>query len=287
MPPFKWSLSRLLAACGLAWLVLLALTARGRICEPVLSAKCTRQAWDFVGDAVWLRDLTQWQALVAGLMALAAALIGAVFIHRQIRLTERHERERWRRNKEAARAALSLTLSALGEYIDQCAAGLKKLLDQCAGETLDRDTVDLPDFPPVPMDVAAALQGMVLAGEAGESKPFSAILMKLQVFSSRIRSTRASLADPAKRSSLVLKGNIEDYILGAAEIRAMADALFPYARWREDSVPDVSPDISRVTTALLNMNFHDHQHQRLFETVVRRYPKPPSADAEGDANASK
>lgn len=278
LPRIKWTLGRGLAASAAAWLLLLAVFAPGRMCEPFLSAKCVSQAWSYVGDAVWLRNLVEWQALVAGMMALAAAAIGAVLLNRQVRLADAQERERWRRSKEAARATLALTLSALTDYIDQCAAGLRQLLNQCSGESLQRQNLTLPDFPPVPMDVAAALQGMVMASEAGEGRPFSAILMKLQVFSSRVRSTRASLADPARRSTLVLRSNLEDYILSAAEIRAMADALFPYARWREDSAPNVSPDLSGILTALLNMHFHDHEHPRLFETAARRYqPTDPQS----------
>ena len=55
----------------------------------------------------------EWQTLVSGLLAVAAAGFTVRYLKKQISLSDKQERDRLRRQHEATRATLPLTLSGL------------------------------------------------------------------------------------------------------------------------------------------------------------------------------
>ena len=79
-----------------------------------------------------------WQTLLAGAMALLAALLGGFFIYQQITASSVLERERLRRQLEAGRAALPFLLSALLEYLESCTAILLQT-QNTQGQTPQQD----------------------------------------------------------------------------------------------------------------------------------------------------
>lgn len=255
--------------------MLLALFAPGRICEPLLSERCRLHAWNSIGDTVWLLNLGDWQTLLAGLLALIAAAVTAYLLNKQIQQTETHERERWRRSKEAAPAMLPLTLASLGEYVRLCAVSLKQRLAHVRAELAGEDVSAfvLTDFPDVPVSVSAALHGMILASEADDARAYVTLLNKLQVFSSRIQN-----ADGRRSAvTMVLPTNIESNILDAAELRVLCDALFPYARGQTDTPHSPSIDLSKITNALFNLGFQDTDDTSLFSYAALTYRQQEAA----------
>ena len=84
---------------------------------------------------IWLHSnaVQEWQILIAGMVALAAAFVGGAYIteqirtlnsqvNRQIEASQNLEDERRHRKFAAARAVLPLTLSNLCEYAARCGA---------------------------------------------------------------------------------------------------------------------------------------------------------------------
>lgn len=69
--------------------------------------------------------LNRYQTLVSGLFALGAALIGAVFLYKQISLADRQEAERIKRKHAAARSMLPLALGQICRSSEENAQAIR------------------------------------------------------------------------------------------------------------------------------------------------------------------
>ncbi|MDO9499345.1 hypothetical protein [Falsiroseomonas sp.] len=74
-----------------------------------------------------LRNLERWQTLIGSMLALLAALIGALLLRRQIKQAEDHENARITRRDIAARSALPVFLEQISEFCVELAHRLGKL----------------------------------------------------------------------------------------------------------------------------------------------------------------
>ena len=100
--------------------------------------------------SLWLRD---WQTLIAGLVALGAALATIEWMQKQIEETQWQADDRRRRELDAARAVLPLALSEISSYESAVARTLKFLLDRALASGPAEDIfapVELPDDFTVP-----------------------------------------------------------------------------------------------------------------------------------------
>lgn len=185
-PTTMWRIIQIVIATLVVWLILLAVFAKDRICDPIMSARCRTHFFDYLGDAVWLVNLKEWQTLFAGLMAIGAASIGAYFINRQIQQTERHEQERRQRLLAAERAMMPMALSALMDFMVQSNRCLVELSNEIVEGILPKEAT-LPSMPPPPMEGASSLQRMVTASSALEGDPYAKLLSRLQVFNDKLR----------------------------------------------------------------------------------------------------
>lgn len=260
----QWTLLKLVLSFLFGWGLLLVIFAPGRICEPVLSSKCVKQAWSFVGDTVWLVHLEKWQTLAAGLVALLSALVGAWFINRQIRLSETQERERWRRALASTRSILPLTLSSLMEYINNCSRDLKQLRDACVGDHLPVGAA-VPEFEAAPLSVAVTLQKLVEVGDDSIGSYFSDALSALQVLDARIRGLNTA-EERAAANALY----IEELIWNVCRLHALASCAFDFARRTSENVGSSNEIADQYRPSLRLMGFVEDHYERLFQTVDRR-----------------
>ncbi len=224
------------------WLVLLMIFSPGRVCEPLFSQQCASQAWNYVGDAVWLRNLYAWQTLATGLIALVAAAIGAWFVHQQIVL----ERERRRRVSASVRAMMPHTLAGLIDYLDECSAALRASING-ASHTMPR----------IPPDIISQIQKIVEVSEDAVATQVSALLGDLQVLDSR-------LSHLAKQPN---KQNAQDFAINAMAAHAAASLLFPYARKETDDLPSARMIASQYMSSLKLMGFNENNHKNIFNAA--------------------
>ena len=226
-------------------------------------------AWSIVYEVDW----KGWQTLVAGLLALFAALIGAVLLWRQIRQLDRHQRDIRARQLDSSRAVLPLAVNLVMDYAERSARALNAIY-----RTFDNDgnlkvepraTATRPEIPPEAMPV---LREFIEAGQGTLRSAAVELLSKLQNHSSRLRSLFGWPRDAQERA-VPVRTNVEDSIIDAAEIHAMCDELLRYAR-RERRDVRLELDKRSVARALLIMGLELEGAKSLAETLDRRYAEP-------------
>jgi len=220
--------------------------------------------WWVDSFVAWLKD---WQTLVAGVLALGAALIGGRYIMVQVRESRRQENDRIGRAYAAARATMPLALSAVSEYAMECGRVLRPLHAGAKDETIGHRGVT---FPPLPVEVITAFQRIIeTAPEPRVSGVFARFLCALQVQTARLDSVKTDLSAGAPSAVMVVSAELEDRVLDAAVIWARAAALFEFARGESDEVPREFNGADRLT-ALHLMGFYDYEQERLYETANGR-----------------
>ncbi|PHS20830.1 MAG: hypothetical protein COA85_13795 [Robiginitomaculum sp.] len=276
---WKWTPWRAVFLVLLGWGVLLIGFAPWQICKPVFSTTCMAHAWNFVGEAVWLTGLKEWQALVAGIMALGAAILAAYYLKQQIQQTEKHERERWRRQLEAERAGLPDMLMSFADYLENCAVKLRDLRLACKGERLPRGA-NPPTFPLIPMEVSASFRRMVEVGCGAIAPTFKTLLSENQVFSARCRPFNNSSTDSDIRM-LFTANNIDNYIANAVRLHAIAMSLFPYARSDTDEIPTKKMVASQYFTSFQILGFDGDLQPKTFEVIRDMVKRDLGTDKDG------
>jgi citrate lyase gamma subunit/uncharacterized membrane protein YidH (DUF202 family) len=211
--------------------------------------------------------LNSWQTLIAGLLALGAAIWGWSLVNKQIAVTERHEYERWRTKEMAARSLLPLTLSAIIDYVEQISGILHTLYNSKQDEAIPRDARNIT-IPPVPNEIIISLQSFIEATKREDIAMLIAkILQKIQIQGARLR----SISDRNGANNyihIVTATNIETYFVDAAIIYAIASSLFYYARFEKEQAETTSWD--DVTRNLRALHCWEGTHQRVYENVQRR-----------------
>lgn len=178
----------------------------------------------------------QWETLVTGAFALAAAFVTALYLRKQIRQTQTLADDRRRRRERAALATLPLALSELSEYASSC---IKELYDIRpyfkAGVTT---TIDMSErqrrltawaLPPLSNDLLSSLKECIEFADDAPAQAMISLIRHLQIQRTRLRDyiSRAHGNNP---SHLLVLANIEGAMYGAAEVHARASALFSFAR---------------------------------------------------------
>jgi heme exporter protein D len=168
--------------------------------------------------------LYEWQGLEGGLLALVAAILGAVFLSRQIRQSDRHERERLHREHSAVRATLPLTLSGLVEHL----RGMLLALNAVKADLREHGSTRAFNPPAVPAQYVVELQSVIASTDQPDVvEPISEIIRQIQTLWARVEVLQ-NQRDQARRAGLHL--NVDDWIIQAAQIHALTESLFDYAR---------------------------------------------------------
>lgn len=213
--------------------------------------------------------IDRWQTLIAGIVAIGAALIGGAFVNAQIRLAKDQEDERRRRRQAATRATMPLTLSALMEYARGCGQALRRLYLAAHGNAARAAQMGTFDLPPVPGEKIVALAEIIEAGDREVGKAIAALLRNLQVQDARLRSTKAEILDPQSNTRSVSTLALDDYIIDAADLYARCEGMLGYAREKAETVGG-EPSAADLRRALTLMGFHEPAFDRVKATIARR-----------------
>lgn len=211
--------------------------------------------------------LLQWQTLIGSSFAILAAVLGGLFIQRQMRHAEQIENARYARKFAAARANLPLALSGLSDYAFQTAQTLKEFYSNLEGRHL-RPDYEGPSFPSPPAEAIANLSAIVeCAPNANAAETISDLLGEIQVANSRLR----RLHIRSERYGL-FQSNIDGYVIDIADIHARISNMFDYARRESETIP-AKPDLESVLSALNLLGFRETQFERVRSIVIRRYAR--------------
>jgi hypothetical protein len=215
----------------------------------------------------WLINPSQcwyeWQGLVSGLLAIAAASYGALLLNKQI---AQAEVERRTRRFNAVRATLPLTLSGICTFSKDMLSELSPVRSAMA----HLGSGPLPNgfsAPSPPSDLVNALQDMIEAtSQHNVVGAISEMISEIQTLSSRV----AGLSDQAQMARAIgMDRNIDEYIIQAARIYAISESLFDFARRKDETGPRNVP-WDRVYSALHFANIEDHQFPDLYADLAKR-----------------
>lgn len=208
-----------------------------------------------------------WQTLIAGLIAIVAALMGGGFVLYQTYEGRRQEHARIARHHAAARAVLPLALSGLVDYAEAVAAALEVL----RRTVVSRRVMGFPGVPFVPPvfkpELIEPLRDLVESASESVGERVAKIIEDVQIMDARLRDIPRKIAPGS--SSLYLEVNLNGDILLAATIFARCSDLFNYARRRTDDAPQPFPNVKSLTTALNLLGFDEWTHTELYADAVR------------------
>ena len=214
-------------------------------------------------DPLWLANLERWQTLIGALVALFAALLGALYLDRQTQQAARIETERRDRARAAVRAALPLWLSAICDYAKSVSGGLRPLA-RASGEAVPSELLlAYSPVSPSPELIDNLQKTIESESNIHVIRVISEIMSELQVLNSRTKDF-----PNAPPSLLVTKSNIEVYLLQAAKIYALASSIFSYAR-REVEEVDAVVTGDQLRVALRVLDLDGHEFSRLAEMADR------------------
>lgn len=173
--------------------------------------------------------LYHYQTFIIGLLTLGSAIFAAFLLHRQTRQTATLERERKAGQREAARAWLSLHLSAIIRYAKGTGESVWNLMQQCQNDIVPNDA-QMPPLPSLPMEAAVAVKDFAQFCTNEEAKFLALMFSTMQVMESRVAGLEAK---PTGRHH----GELENYLEDAAELYARAEGLLSYARHTSQVFP--------------------------------------------------
>lgn len=207
------------------------------------------------GFTAWLYD---WQTLIAGGLALCAALITTFFLFNQIDIqksalkaqVEKDNRELDQQRK-AALIQVPHALAEIGLYITDCYAGWQKQ--------------DLTKCPKAPKDAIKVLMTAAPYANSNSFKSFQILIVNLQIFETRIMAANLKNNEDALRMM-----GVDLAVLAYLNAR-----LFNYARFIELEIPYTEPTYDELKTAMIEKFggfFHyDSKLRDRFEEGLRKH----------------
>jgi hypothetical protein len=234
--------------------VVLGLTAAWLICPEVFAAHGL---------------LDRWQTLVAGGLALLAALHGASLLHRQIQQADLHEADRLSRRALAVRSAAPLVLSSLVEWSVASARALIALVPHNADhmDAVDASRFEAAEFPD---GLVSDLRELVETQPPNVQTAVADLLSAIQVHRARVLGLVSDQRATGRHPIHVT--DLERYTVDAAEIYARGSHLFEWARREVEATPTGPIAAREVRTALNIMQVYQPMYERLHAYVLRAYP---------------
>lgn len=220
--------------------------------------------------ADWASDpdqcLYEWQGLEGGALALAAALLGVLFLKRQIKQSDRHERERLQRQENAVRATLPLTLNGLIESLRR----MLLALDGVKAEVREKGFASNFDPPATPTEHIAELQDVIASTDRRTViEPILQIIREIQTLWARVETLRDE-REQKRRAGL--EQNIDDWIIQSAQIHALIEGLFDYARAESNDGP-TAVGWERTESIIFHLGI---ESKTLVERIKRGLEKSPN-----------
>jgi hypothetical protein len=206
----------------------------------------------YAGCSTFADCAYDWQTLIAGALALVAAIIAVIFTKQQINLSEKQEDTRRKSREAAARSTLPLALSSLCQYGVLSGVALaqwRRSFEQ------DHFGADNPLFTPpaLPAETINAVERMI------EAATLEAVRKRLAQLVSNVQVLATRMDGIARREGGESLPYLEDNIILAARVYAQGASLFEYARYETDDVgeeldpADASAALRQIEVQVPNM----------------------------------
>jgi len=224
---------------------------------------------EYVGQFTWL---IQFQTLLTGMAAVAAAAFSVRAVRDQIAADERGvqrqlefaaavEADGRQSRYEAALAVLPLSISLVMDVLRERASALRRCIDLCRGPTLPH-RVALPAFPPFPSNVVSDLKEAIELAAPDSRQAYRRLLVAMQVQDARL----TALSQYDKNPELtIVRANLLAYVLGEAEVSARALQIYLAAR-KNDSRPLSNISKREAMSAMFQIGIYDELRDELVRT---------------------
>lgn len=244
-------------------------------CDMPWSAECVATFGRRIESAVLFLWVTDWNALFAAGVALAAAAASVFYLNLQIQQKERFEAVKAERRFAAVRAAMPLTLSAVCDFaLNGANAWVNSAIMPHSRHVYGVDT-EPPEtrtasvtFPLLEPSIREDLMTMIEASDHETAAPYCALLDRLQVIIAR---SRDHFGNAQGRQAITM---VADYCYGQAaevsEIYARASGLFDSVR-DDEMVKETTPPLIKILGALSPMSFHGAVGTEVGQKINRYY----------------
>ena len=210
-----------------------------------------------------------WQTLIAGLIAIFAAVIGATAVVCQTRQAKVQADQQSQARFLAARVTLPHRLTVICDYAER----MTKELVRLHNGAIPNHIIDPFRCPAIEVGLVEQLEkAIAVIPDPRVNGLLADVIGEMQILGSRAK----QLPDLMKNQNFVgLKTNLEDYILQSVQLHLMAGNLFPFARREVDSVPE---EIlwDAVRTKMLFLDIHESSFPQLYKTIARRSERNPA-----------
>ena len=213
-----------------------------------------------------IAELKEWQALVSGVLAIFAAIVGGGFVIYQSGQSGRLERQRRLAKFDSVRATLPLILSEMLAWtrstVDQVQAiqGLARSEHVAA---TDREV----DWHILSPELIRDLREMI---EFSDGQAFRLyvrnILSKIQVCRARLE----SLGTRSNRNLIVRRAELDHNLYDLVDLSWWIEGLLAFARHETDIVPS-QPEVDRLATqiSIYGLDGHAVLNERVSKTIRR------------------
>ena len=229
----------------------------------------------------FLDVVERFQTLITGLLAVVAAIVTIYFIRKQIVQVDQHSEEARYQKSKAARAFMPNALSALCEYANESIIvliGLRAAI--VAGETGRRasDEVRAVTVPIIPHNALSTLKECIEFSYEEPAGKIAHLIRELQIQNSRLR-TLISDCQRVEGSRIVVTAPIhaDSGIFDAANIYALAENLFEFARSETESAPN-DVNVQDVKRALFLLSIDDSSFPEVHTLVDKRMGRENAED---------
>lgn len=178
--------------------------------------------WRYVQN-VW----HNWQSLNVGILA----FISSIIAFNISRFNANKQRER---NFIAAKAFLPEALSELTTYFKFCGTLLTEAWDRVNGNTDGCRTPLQQQVPELTESYKETFSQCIALAEPDVSEYLAYMLMRLQIHISRLNDVENSFREDRNTIFMLLPANIITYMYCLAELQALINKIFDYARGLED-----------------------------------------------------
>lgn len=235
-----------------------------------------------LGDAY--RLVSEFQTLLAGVIALVAALLTVRTMKQQIRQSDDHAADIRRRKSKAARAAMPGALSALCDYAEASAYVAVRLRRAVDGNEIGRmasEEMHSISAPAIPQDAITILRECIEFSDDEPAESITKLIRTLQVQHARLQGFAADCRGENSGSVIVITTplNADNNVFDAAKLYASTESLFNYARAETDLAPSrlCQNDVLR---ALVIFHIHERDFPSVYEMISRRFERDNGAGSD-------
>lgn len=264
------------------WAIQAAASAWSRWGCRTWTSDCRATFWRGVEDLILFQWVKDPEALVAAMLAVGAAAVGAYYLQRQILQAEQLSRRNRKREHRAARAMLPLALSEVCDFAQGHIVQWISVDDHGRRVEQAQRFEEVPNielrFPRVSQESLSTFRDVIQSAPSGASAHFEDILSEIQVAIARSRRAEATVNDQMRRAGRV---EIFGQVIELAQLYAKATGLLDYAR-REGPLPaEIEPTQREVRTALRSMGWWEPSGPLVWEAFDRRYPEDQATPVAG------